>query len=519
MPSESIDLVYLDPPFNSNRDYSVIFSARDGSQSKAQIRAFEDTWTWGVEAEQQYDELMMSGTSSQVANAIEGLRRVLGPSDAMAYLVMMTPRLIEIHRLLKPTGSVYLHCDPTASHYLKVVMDAIFGPRNFRNEVIWMRTAAKGNATKKLSTNHDVILNFVKTDKAYFRAPRREPDEEYIGRFRLDDNDGRGPYRLAPLDSPAPRPNLIYEYKGYQPPAKGWRISREVMEELDADGRLAFPKSPDGRIARKHYLNEQEGPTLSDVWTDISPLQASSAERLGYPTQKPLALLTRIIESGCPPDGVVLDPFCGCGTTVDAAEQLGRSWVGIDITFLSVDLIAKRLRDRYGDELAPMEVSGVPTDIPGAQALFDANPLDFERWAVSLVGGQPNDKQVGDGGTDGVIRFRSSPTEVGRITVSVKGGQSINPAMVRDLVGTVDSTGSEMGVLILMKDPTAGMTKAAAEAGYFVWEYNSAKFPRVQLITVKELLDGALPKMPPAYLPYVKADPRRDPVEHLALPI
>lgn len=519
MPSESIDLVYLDPPFNSNRDYSVIFSARDGSQSKAQIRAFEDTWTWGVEAEQQYDELMMSGSSSHIANAIEGLRRVLGPSDAMAYLVMMTPRLIEIQRLLKPTGSVYLHCDPTASHYLKVVMDAVFGPRNFRNEVIWQRTAAKGDAKKKLGTTHDVILNYVKADGAYFVAPRREPDEEYLARFSQDDGDGRGRYHLAPLDSPSPRPNLTYEYKGFQPPAKGWRVSREVMEQLDAEGRLAFPRSPEGRIRRKLFLNDQDGPTVGDVWTDIPPLQATSAERLGYPTQKPLALLTRIIESGCPPDGVVLDPFCGCGTTVDAAEMLGRQWVGIDITFLAVDLIEKRLRDRYGERLRPLEVSGVPTDVAGAAALFAANPLDFERWAVSLVGGQPNDKQVGDSGIDGVVRFRSSPSEVGRVVVSVKGGQSINPAMVRDLVGTVQNSGGQMGVLVLMKDPTPGMKKAAAEAGNFVWEYNSAKFPLIQLLTVRELLEGTMPKMPPPYLPYVKADPRIDPVEHLALPI
>jgi DNA modification methylase len=281
-PSDCIDLIYLDPPFFSNRQYEVIWG------DEAEVRSFEDRWKGGIEV----------------------------------YVEWMHDRIVHMHRVLKPTGSLYLHCDPTASHYLKVMADRQFGRANFRNEIIWQRSGIKGDAQRKLATNHDVILAYGKTDSAYFKPPRREPDEAYLGRFSLDDHDGRGLYRLAPLDSPNPRPNLTYEYKGYAPPAKGWRISPEIMERLDSEGRLAFPTKATGRIARKHYLREQEWPRLGDVWTDIPPLQAASTEKLGYPTQKPEALLERIISSAAERDGIVLDPFCGCGTTLLSP----RSW-------------------------------------------------------------------------------------------------------------------------------------------------------------------------------------------------
>ena len=397
IPTESVDLVYLDPPFNSNRKYSLLFKEKSGDASRAQMEAFDDTWTWDQDAEAVYLDLLNGSAPLKVKDALEAMRRLLGDNDVLAYIVMMTARLVELHRVMKPTASLYLHCDPTASHYLKIMLDAIFGPTNFINEVVWQRTAAKGDARRKFGSVHDILLTYGKTQEYTFQPAFLEKDLTYTGRFSLDDHDGRGPYRLAPLDSPNPRPNLTYEYKGYLPPANGWRVSREVMDSLDAEGRLAFPAKSSGRISRKHYLNEQEGRKVSDVWTDIPPLQAASAEKLGYPTQKPLTLLERIITASSNPGDIVLDPFCGCGTTVDAAQKLGRRWIGIDVTTLAIDLIDARLRHTYGEAIrATYDILGIPRDMTGAEALFGRSPFEFERWCVMLLDGQPNEKQVGD---------------------------------------------------------------------------------------------------------------------------
>lgn len=540
MPSESIDLVYLDPPFNSNRDYSVLFATRDGTASKAQAKAFDDTWSWTIEAAEQYEMLLAGGFSTGVADVIEGLRRVLGASDAMAYLVMMTPRLVELRRVMKSTASLYLHCDPTASHYLKIILDAVFGPMNFRSEVVWKRTHSH-NSAKRWGPIHDVILFYSKSQNFVWNPQYQAYSEEYL-RDSFTFEDERGLFQPITLTGPGIREGDSGQpWRGIDPTGVGrhWQPSKmfyELYEKLtgeslaaypmadrldraDAQGLIWWPKKVGGVPRFKQYAHLSPGLPLQDVITDITRLSNNSAERLGYPTQKPIALLERIIAASSNPGDTVLDPFCGCGTTVDAAEGLGRKWVGIDITFLAIDLIANRLKDRYGDGLKPMVVSGIPRDLPGAEALFAENPLDFERWAVSLVGGTPNEKQVGDSGVDGVIRFRLTESAVGRVVVSVKGGQSINPAMVRDLVGTVENSGAEMGILILMKNATAGMVKAAAEAGGFVWEYNAVKFPRVQVITVGELLGGEQPKLPPRYLAYVKAEPRRELGEHPSLPI
>lgn len=506
---ESVDLVYLDPPFNSNRSYNVLFRTKSGDDAQAQVEAFDDTWTWSQQSEALYVELTQGGAAPlQVSDALEAMRRLLGDNDVLAYLVMMTGRLVELHRVLKPTGSLYLHCDPTASHYLKVILDAIFGPERFLNELIWQRAAAaKGHASRKFSANHDVLLAVSKGDGYTFNPIHLEPTPEYSARFRLNDNDGRGPYRIAPLDNPAYRPNLIYDYKGYPSPPNGWRISQQLMEELDADNRLAFPRKKDGRIGRKHYLKEQAGPKAGDVWADIVPLQASAGERLGYPTQKPVALLERIIEASSNPGDVVLDPFCGCGTTIAAAQELGREWIGIDVTYLAVDLIDKRLRATYGDDIADTYViEGIPHDLSGAKALFEANPFDFERWAVSLVDGQPNEKQTGDKGVDGVIRWSSDYKKaVDRAVVSVKGGVQLNPGMVRDLVGTVDHQNAAMGIFICLAEPTRGMREVADKSGVYEHPASGTQYPRIQIVTVAELLDGMRPAMPTPYLPYVKA--------------
>jgi len=510
VPTASVDLVYLDPPFNSNRAYNVIFARSDrvADANQAQIQAFDDTWRWSPVTEEQYHQMIAGAVPSRVADVVRALHALLGENDALAYLVNMAPRLVELHRVLKRTGSLYLHCDPTMSHYLKVLLDAIFGAENFVNEITWQRTSSKGDANRKFGAIHDVILGYAKTSAYTFAPVFADKDDTYTGRFTLDDQDDRGPYRLAPLDSPNPRPNLTYAYRGFQPPAKGWRVSRDVMEQLDADGRLAFPKTFTGRIARKHYLAEQAGRKLGDVWVDIPPLQAASAERLGYPTQKPLALLERILRASSREGDVVLDPFCGCGTTVDAAQKLGRRWVGIDITYIAVDLIRKRLQHTYGESIAATyEVTGIPRDLASARSLFTRSPFEFERWAVSLVHGTPNQKQVGDRGIDGVVRFYTDSTgATGRVLVSVKGGKSLGPQYVRDLVGTVQTERAEMGSLLTLTEPTRGIHDAVAHAGSYQWPVTGTSFPRAQVLTVEDLLGGRKLQAPPALvLPYIPA--------------
>lgn len=508
--TESVDLVYLDPPFNSNRSYNVLFQQRSGGDSQAQIEAFDDTWTWSHEAEQQYHELVHGGAPAKVADAIEAMRKLVGDNDVLAYLVMMTPRLVELHRALKPTGSLYLHCDPTASHYLKVMLDTIFDPRNFLNEIIWQRTAAKGGAMGRLPANHDVILSYRKSGNATWNEIRQpydldDLDEKTAGKYAQVDDDGRR-YQLTSLLHPeqGQRPNLEYELMGV---TRTWRWSKDRMEQAVKDG-LVVQTAP-GRVPRqKRYLDEQSGRLVGDVWTDISVINSRAAERLGYPTQKPLSLMERIISSSSNEGDVVLDPFCGCGTTVDAAEKLGRKWIGIDVTYLAVDLITKRLRDTHGDEVMDtVEVLGIPRDVPGAEALFKRSPFEFERWAVSLVNGQSNLKQVGDKGVDGVVRFPLDGTgkNIGKILVSVKGGKAPGPTAVRDLAGTVDAQRAQMGILITLGEPTRGMHDAAQHAGLYEWPWNQATYPKVQIITVAGLLDGKSPDAPPSILPYVEA--------------
>lgn len=258
---ETVDLIYLDPPFNSNASYNVLFKSPTGDQSAAQIEAFDDTWHWGDEAETAFQEVRRSG-HTDAAGMLEAMRSFLGTNDMMAYLAMMAVRLIELHRVLKPTGSLYLHCDPTASHYLKILLDAVFGKGNFRNEIVWRRSVTKGDARKKFSDDSDTLLFYTKSNAYTFANIYVDGDEEYIKRFNQDDNDGRGPYHLAPLDSPNPRPNLMYEYKGYPHPPKGWRVSRDEMKRLDDEGRIWFPAGAGGRLRRKLFLKDQQGPKV-----------------------------------------------------------------------------------------------------------------------------------------------------------------------------------------------------------------------------------------------------------------
>jgi DNA modification methylase len=508
----SVDLVYLDPPFNSNRSYNVLFADRSGEESQAQIEAFDDTWTWSHDSEAAFEEIVKGGAPPRAADAIDAIRRLLGDNDVLAYLVMMTQRLIELHRVLRRTGSMYLHCDPTASHYLKVLLDAIFGPENFRSEIIWRRYGAHNDA-KGYGAVHDVLLYYGASKTVRFTKQYQEYDAAYIAeRFRFEDPDGRK-WSEQNLSSPNPRPNLTYPFTApngttYEPPPNGWKYTPDRMQVLAAEGRLHYPRKQGARLRLKNYLDEMPGVPPQDVWTDIGPIGGTNPERLGYPTQKPEALLERIVQSSSDEGDVVLDPFCGCGTTVAVAQQLRRQWVGIDITYIAVDLIDKRLRATYGEPIrSTYEIHGIPRDLAGAQALFASNAFDFERWAVSLVNGQPHARheQAGDRGVDGWVRFAATATDRGRAVVSVKGGRQLNPSMVRDLRGTVESQRADMGVLVTLEQPTRGMVQETRRSGSYVHPLTGRTHPRLQIVTVAQLLAGEPPDMPAAFLPYVQA--------------
>jgi len=509
----SVDLVYLDPPFNSNRAYSLLFKEKSGDDSQAQMEAFDDTWVWSYESEALYMELMQtSGTANKVKDALEAMRRLLGDNDVLAYMVMMTARLIELRRVLKPTGSLYLHCDPTASHYLKLVLDAIFGQENFRNEIIWQRSTGKSLSTRRLPNNHDVIFVYSISDalqwfdaEAFLPYDEQELDAKTAGKYRHRDADGRL-YRLDSLINPnRNRPNLTYEFLGV---TRVWRWTKQRMEQGHREG-IVVQTAP-GRVPQmKRYLDEQRGRPLGDVWADIPPINSRAAERLGYPTQKPMALLERIIKLATVAGDVVLDPFCGCGTTVDAAQKLGRRWIGIDVTTLAVDLIDARLRKTYTEAIQDTyDMLGIPRDRAGAEALFKRSPFEFERWVVMMLDGQPNEKQVGDKGIDGVIRFPiDAKGNSDRALISVKGGAT-NPGHVRDLFGTVESQRAAMGIFVSMNTPTKGMLEAANHSGAYNHPANGQRFPKVQIITVQDLLDDKKPNMPTALLPYFQAQRR-----------
>lgn len=500
------DLVYLDPPFNSNRSYNVIFNRSDTvpDADAAQIQAFDDTWRWTPVTDQQYAEYVGGSLPNEVADALTAMHTLLGENDAMAYLVNMAPRLVELHRALKPNGVIVLHCDPTMSHYLKVLLDTIYGAGHFVNEVIWQRTTAH-NRTTRFGPVHDVLLVYSNSSTWTWNPIYTPYTQQYIeGTYRnIEAETGR---RYSTEKLTASNPGTRYEWNGVWPSGNQyWGVSEDTMRRLDAEGRIYYSRTGLPRLI--NYLDEMPGRLAQDVWTDISPIGAQAAERLGYPTQKPVALMERVLTAFSNPGDLILDPFCGCGTTVDAAQKLGRSWIGIDITYLSIDLIEKRLIHTFGPDIPnTYEVLGIPRDKAGALALFSRSPFDFERWAVSLLNGQPNQKQVGDRGIDGVARFPiDARSTFGRILISIKGGRQLNPSMVRDLGGTVATQRAEMGVLVTNSPPTRGMIDEANHAGTYRHPHYAESFPRIQLVTVDQLLAGVKPAMPPTVLPYIKA--------------
>ena len=492
---ESVDLVYLDPPFNSNATYNVLFAEQNGAQAASQIKAFEDTWRWDEEAARTYFEVVESG--GRVSEALQAFRRLVGDSNMLAYLAMMAPRLTELRRVLKPEGSLYLHCDPTASHYLKLLMDAVFGPQSFVNEIVWKRSDAHSDArqgAKHYGRIHDVLLFYSKADDRKFSTIFTPLPQSTVDNWYRYEEPGTGRrYNKADVTGPggAAKGNPHYEWKGV---TRYWRYKRETMEALDAAGRLVYSKS--GMPYEKRYLDESKGVAVQDWWGDIPMLRGlrGKGERLGYPTQKPEALLERIIETSTNEGDVVLDPFCGCGTAVAVAQRLGRQWIGIDVTYLAIALIRRRLRDAYGDSIdETYSVSGEPVSLPDAEALAASDPYQFQWWALDLVHARPVEQKKGaDRGIDGRIYFHEGDASVTKeIILSVKAGHT-GRHHVHELRGVVEREGAAIGVLITMQEPTKPMREDAAAAGFYHagWE-GQASYPRIQLLTVAKLLDGS----------------------------
>jgi DNA modification methylase len=493
---ESVDLIYLDPPFNSNADYNVLFAEKDGAQAHAQITAFEDTWTWDMEAAAEYAEVLRSGHNS-VAKCLKALHDFLGTSDMLAYLSMMAIRLIELRRVLKPTGSIYLHCDPTASHYLKLLMDATFGPDRYRNEIIWERTTGR-KSLSQFGRVHDVILFYSRTEAAVWNSPMIPQTEHTVRGHDLMEN-GNGIYRVSDLSAPGRGPARRFgEQAIAPPPGRHWQYDQEALDELLKEGRIVYSKG--GKPRLKTYLTALPGVSVRDIWTDIEPINAAAAERLGYPTQKPVALLERIVTASSNEGDLVLDPFCGCGTAVIAAQKLNRRWIGIDITHLAVNLIKVRLADSFGPKITEKyKVIGEPRDLESARALAAANKYQFQYWALGLVGARPMEEKKGaDKGIDGRLYMTDANSETRSIIISVKGGH-VTASQVRDLRGVVEREDAAIGVFVTLEDPTGPMKAEAAEAGFFQTKsVVGSRHPRLQILTVEELLSGKKIDMPAA---------------------
>jgi len=501
IPDESIDLIYLDPPFKSDQSYNILFKEKNGTDSAAQIKVFEDTWHWDKKAEETYVEITEKGPQ-RIADLIIALRSSLGSNDMTAYLVVMAIRLVELHRVLKDTGSIYLHCDPTASHYLKLLIDSVFGVKNFKNEIIWKRSAAHSDTKqgmKRCGRLHDVILFYTKSDDHKWNPIFQPYDESYIKNFykHIEPETDRR-YQLTDLTAAKPGGDTLYEFMGVRPKSgRIWAYSKENMYKMLNEGRIVQTAS--GRMPRyKRYLDEMPGVPIQDLWTDIRPISSHAKERLGYPTQKPEVLLERIIMASSNEGDIILDPFCGCGTTISVAEKLKRKWIGIDVTHLAISLMKHRLIDTFGDKVK-FEVKGEPVDLKGAEALAKQDPYQFQWWALGLVGARPaeSEKKKGrDKGIDGYIYFHDEPQKTKKIVIQVKSGH-VNPGQIRDLRGTVEREQAQIGVFITFNSPTSGMIKEAVSAGFYKSPGWNKDYPRIQILAIKELLEGKNIDYPP----------------------
>lgn len=525
-PDGCVDLVYLDPPFNSNAGYNVLFKTAQGSGADASMEAFDDTWTWGPSSQAAMLDIE-SGTNRPLTVMMQAMFSALGDSPLMAYLAMMAVRLVELHRVLKDTGSLYLHCDPTASHYLKLVLDGVFGPDKFRSEIVWKRTSAH-NSAKRWGPIHDTILYYSKSDSYVWNRIHTPYDQSYLDRYYKHKDDAGKLYRLSDLTASGTRNGESgAEWNGFNPTAYGrhWAIPQIIKEQ--------FPDAPDGiktlgwldliqengliemtgeGVGWPHfrrYLEMMEGESPQDIIDDIPPLGRRHAERLGYPTQKPRALLERIIAASSNEGDVVLDPFCGCGTAVDAAHKLGRNWIGIDVTHIAIGMIEDRMRSGYPG--IQFETFGVPKDLASAERLAAEDPHQFQQWICWQIGGFPREKKGGDKGVDGWFNYLApAENKVKAGVISVKAGDNVNPGMVRDLGQVMKRDGHEFGLFVMKGSPTKGMRDEAAshpliEVPVGGDPHNVPRYPALQFVTLADFFQGIRPKLPPLISPVKKA--------------
>ncbi len=538
IPNESVDLVYLDPPFNSDRDFNLIFRSGKGQPSVAQVTAFKDSWEWGQQAESEYHELLRQ-KNTVVAELMKELRDFLGENDMMAYLVMMANRLLELHRSIKAKGSLFLHCDPTASHYLKIVLDGVFGKENYRSEISWKRSSAHNDAKqgrKQPGNIRDVIFFYTKSNDWNWNWIYTPYSDEYLAsEYRHRTPDGRY-FKETDLTANKPGGDVSYEWRvkrGSQSdarweadlfdeyrtpipeveyrgvfPYKGrfWAYSKENLIEFAKTGNLRHRSTGMPRLVQ--YADEMPGIPLQNDWQDIPP--ALGGESLGYPTQKPLALLERIISASSNEGDVVLDPFCGCGTAVHAAQKLKRKWIGIDITCLAITLIEKRLKDAFKGS-CKFVVQGTPKDLESARNLAARDKYQFQWWAVSLVDANPyqGKKKGADGGIDGLKFFYDiEDADARKLVISVKGGK-MKADDVRSIMAVRERENADFAVLISLDEPTAKMKGEATTAGYYDWQVGKKKSPRIQLLTIEGLLSGTQRIDHPDYTPNVNTKKAR----------
>ena len=498
----SVDLIYLDPPFNSNRQYNAIYTDETGRPLPDQIEAFCDMWELDAERERAIRTMPVLMREAGIDDATTELwrmwMRALRDTQPrlLAYLSYMAERLLIMKRILKPTGSLYLHCDPTVSHYVKALLDAVFGHVNFRNEIIWKRTSGHSDA-QRFGRVHDVILFYTRNKNAAWNSTYQPFDPSYVERYyRYKDADGRrwmsGDISASGLQGGG----YEYEWNGI---VRSWRVPKSTMKELDAQGRIFYTKNDIARM--KRYLDESQGLKTQDVWTDIGALRSWHTERLGYATQKPMALLERIISASSNPGDVVLDPFCGCATTMEAAHKLGRQWIGIDIAIHAIKRVARvRLSERLGlVEGQDFTVEGVPRTVEGAQDLWERDKYHFQKWAVEQVEGFVTTKRSADGGVDGRVYFAvPHAQDLQSMVIEVKGGANVGINVLRELKGVLDYDTALMAGLVVMnplgQTKTRNFNKFMGEAGTL--EILGIEYPRMQILTVAEILDGQRFKTP-----------------------
>lgn len=474
---DSIDLCYIDPPFNSKRNYNQIY-LNQGEEDKAQAQAFIDTWTWDDEAIKGFEQIITNYNgvfTKQSTELIIGLEKVLGKGDLLAYLISMTLRIAEIFRVLKPTGSFYLHCDPTASHYLKLIIDSIFCAKggDFRNEIAWCYSGYIHNKNS-YNKKHDIILFYSKSDEWIFNAYEILDDLSDNAKKKYKHKDEKGLYRI----------------RGRNLKDSHLKGTTDLSSETEA-------KFPD--LVYRQYLGEGK---LPSDWFIMDFINQVAKERLGYPTQKPEALLEKIIKASSNEGDIVADFYCGCGTTVAVAERLNRKWIGVDITYQSISLILKRLEDSFGKSiLDDIELNGIPEDFESAVALAhkkdDKTRKEFEKWAVLTYSNNRamiNEKKGADAGIDGIAfmqdRNKNSDIELRQVLFSVKSDKKPHVSYIRDFYGTIEREKAAIGYFITLFPPTRDMVAECKKIGKYKNNLVEREYPKIEIITVQEILNG-----------------------------